>query len=442
MVVLAGCVEGTLGPVPGTGGGGGGGPRLVDGGAPPGDRDGGGQRPGEDGGDPPGEDAGIPGDMCGDVRATAYVHYGTVEPSYLALTPGQKLAIALLDLGGGLCSGLVIAPRWALSAAHCAAGSVTLHVGSGSDPDQSIAGRRFINNPSYDIALVELAEDATVAVPGLEPIRVIGEDLDRSWVGRDSEASGYGNTERGSTGRRFFSHFPINNVTSSSIIINGGGEGGVCYGDSGGPIMVRTASGAVRTIGVVSTGDGTCTYEAEFTRADIVRDWIEEHTGPTPPDGPVGCGDITAEGRCIDGRASWCESMELQTEACAGGTTCGWDATARGFRCVTSDPCLGADGYGRCDGQVATWCESGVLRRRDCAACGQSCGPVEGAGGIYCSDGPPPPTDPCEDGTGMIGRCNGDVVEWCQDGMSMSRDCADRGERCRWISDSVGYDCG
>lgn len=357
--------------------------RLIDGGpeAPP----------------PPEPDAGPGGgggplDACGDVRATSAIHYGTASPTYLDLSPGQILSIGMMDMGGGLCSGTIIAPRWFLTAAHCTAGAspsgTTIRVGSDpARPSHAIRARAFQSHPSSDIALVELAEDATVAVPGLVPVPVITDVLDGSWSGRQSEASGYGRTERGTVGARYFSALPIRSVSGDQVYIDGGGRGGVCNGDSGGPLMARADDGTVRVIAVVSGGDGTCTYQAWFTRSDVSRPWIESHTGPTTAPGPPPCEEVTALGRCMDGQAVWCGADDtLRSEACGAGETCGWDPAASGYRCVTSgsDPCGGLDAHGRCDGDVARWCDRGSPRERDCRACGQTCGVVAAHGGVYC----------------------------------------------------------
>jgi hypothetical protein len=377
------------------------------------------------------------------VRSTSAVYYGTNEPTYLDLSPGQVLSIGMMDMGGGLCSGMVIAPRWFLTAAHCTAGSspsaTTIRLGSDpARPSHGIRARAFQSHRSSDIALVELSEDATVAVPGLVPVPVITEMLDSAWVGRETEASGYGRTERGSVGTRYFSALPVRSVSGDQIHIDGRGMGGVCNGDSGGPIMGRAADGSVRVLGVVSGGDGTCTYQAWFTRADVSRDWIESHTGPTMSPGPPPCEDITAVGRCMDGQAVWCGAADtLEAETCPAGEACGWDDAAGGYRCVVVgvDPCAGLDAHGRCDGQIARWCESGVPRMRDCGACEQTCGLVAEHSGVYCT------TDPCA-GLDYLGRCNGDVAEWCEDGMFQTKDCATDGQRCRWIDEETGYYCG
>ncbi|MGK0358774.1 MAG: hypothetical protein ACI9U2_001067 [Bradymonadia bacterium] len=55
-------------------------------------------------------------------------------------------------------------------------------------------------------------------------------------------------------------------------------------------------------------------------------------------------------------------------------------------------------------------------------------------------DGNAPP--PGCDALGFLGRCNGDVAEWCDpDGVPAARDCADNREYCTFIDDDLGFYC-
>jgi hypothetical protein len=258
--------------------------------------------------------------------------------------------------------------------------------------------------------------------------------MDQDWVGQTVEAAGYGQMENGEDGTRKFTAETITELTSGLVTIFGEGERGVCFGDSGGPLMVIDEDGSIRVIGVLSHGDESCVGYDTFTRVDTHRDWIESYTGPTLiPDGA--CGDITSTGRCLGAMAFWCDSDVLQTETCSSADPCGWDSAANGFRCISGeDSCNGVDGYGECVDGVAQWCESGVPKKRDCVACEQLCQVIDSAVGVYCVE------DPCK-GLDFHGRCNGDVVEWCEDGVFKSKDCAAEGKVCGWYNDEYGYAC-
>ena len=400
------------------------------------DADGGtapGNPPDDPGDDPlvPPDDPGL-ADECGDVRTARVIYYGTAEPTVMPLVPGQTLAIG--TFGG--CSGTIIAPTWVLTATHCGlrAGAEFCVGERADDPSTCLGSSRVYDNPAGDMTLVELDRDARQALPALVPIPILTDDMDQGWIGRTAEAAGYGQQEDGGYGEREFTAEPIVALDGDDLTIDGEGRHGVCFGDSGGPVMAVGSDGSARVAGNLSNGDGSCVGRDHYTRVDVHRAWIEDHTGPTLP--PEGCGTVDGVGRCMDGVAMWCGDDQVQTERCAAGTACGWDARQSGFRCIVGpDPCGGVDAVGSCDGATARWCDNGTARARDCAACGQACDDATGLGGAYCAD------DPCG-GLDYLGRCNGDVAEWCSEGEPRSEDCAARGRACRWIDADTGFYCG
>ncbi|MEO1271858.1 MAG: hypothetical protein AAFX99_27505 [Myxococcota bacterium] len=54
--------------------------------------------------------------------------------------------------------------------------------------------------------------------------------------------------------------------------------------------------------------------------------------------------------------------------------------------------------------------------------------------GVYCEE------DPCR-GLDYYGQCDGNVVEYCDDGQYRAVDCASEGLRCVWFNERVGYWC-
>ncbi len=410
----------------------------IDAGAPPDARDAG-ARPEPDAGPPAPPDAGPPPppDQCVEgpnkrLQTPLGVYYGTDQPTHVPLSEGQVIAIG--NFGG--CTGTLVAPTWVASASHCGhRRGVRFCLGrTPTSEDACFTAVRAIDHPSGDLSILELDRDALAALPGVEPIPMIEDDLDRSWVGRTAEAAGYGRQETGRSGRREFTAEPIVAVQSDSVVIDGQGQRGVCFGDSGGPLMAIGTDGLPRIIGVLSYGDPSCTGRDTFTRLDVYRSWIEGYTGPLGPTGPRPCGAVTPEGRCEDAStAVWCEADELQRLACGPGTQCAYAPAAGGFRCVTpdQDPCGGLDYDGRCDGQVLSWCDRGVVQTRDCGACLEACVPGRD-GGRYCV-----PSD-CGDLT-FLGRCDGDTAVWCnRDGQRETRACRNG---CAYIDAETGYFC-
>ncbi len=372
----------------------------------------------------PGQDADTPS-MCGpDERRRPLVYFGTTEPTQLPLTPGQVLALA--DFSG--CSGTFVTDEWVLTATHCSV-RVGARLCVGPNPlraDVCFTVDRVEDNPAADMTLVHVDAPASTRIPALEPIPVMTERIDASWIGRMAEAGGYGTQEDGSIGEREFTAEPIVALNGDFVTIDGMGSRGVCFGDSGGPVMVLASDSTVRVLGDLSHGDSSCVGQDNFTRTDLQIAWIESILGPVVVDGSP-CGRITAAGDCAGaGVAIWCDEATslLTSERCAVGTTCGWDTSSSGYRCVASDPCGGVSRAGACQGETAVWCDQGTLRRRDCEACGEVCQFVSDVDGIYCRE------DPCV-GIDPMGECDGTVLTRCDSVAGVTEeDCAARGRVC------------
>lgn len=401
-----------------------------------------------------GDDAGggPDGGTCpADVRTQSQVYYGTEQPTYAPLTPGQVLAVGAWtgsSSGGEIfCSGTLIAPSWALTADHCgiATGDWFCLGASAADPVGCLRAAEVQTRPTVtvagggttqlDLTVVRLDGDATTL--GAEPIPIAVDPL-TGYLSQMAETAGFGETHTGTSGDRLFALETIDDVGGEDpafLTVNGMGQRGVCFGDSGGPVLVIDGSGAARVAGALSWGDPSCVDRDRYARVDLALTWIEQYTGPTPvPEGGP-CGALDEVGRCSGDRALWCQAGVVAGEACADGETCGWDAAAGGFRCITgADPCAGVDRTGGCDGAIARWCDDGVPRARDCACLGQLC-TVEGAlGGAYCAD------DPCM-GIDFLGECQGEVAVWCDGGALQTQDCGANGQTCGFVNDSVGYYC-
>ena len=96
-----------------------------------------------------------------------------------------------------------------------------------------------------------------------------------------------------------------------------------------------------------------------------------------PDPGPVdACGGIGAEGVCSGDTVEWCESGSLQSQTCTAG--CGWNDAQGYYDCLpdgggqSGDACGDVTAEGTClDGQTAAWCESGTLQTQSCVGeCG------------------------------------------------------------------------
>jgi hypothetical protein len=394
---------------------------------------------------PPPRDGGVvppdAGDLCleGPVKPppTQAVYYGTATPTHVMLTPGQQLAIG--SFNG--CSGTLITPTWVLTAEHCGLRrGARFCIGQQNDnPNICFNAARVVDNPSADQTLVELDRDARDLAPSVQPIPLFTGTLDQSWIGETAEASGYGQQETGRSGEREFTAQPIVRIQGNLITIDGEGRRGVCFGDSGGPLMVTAPDGTTRVVGDLSYGDPSCVGRDNYTRTDIHRQWIEGYTGPTLPPGPQPCGDVDVVGSCNADYtvATWCGPMdELQTESCEANQVCGFSPVEGGWRCLdrANDPCNGVTPLGACNDNVLSWCDQGVLLERNCGECEETCIPYENTEfGFDCI-----PSN-CGEVT-FWGECRGDTAVWCnREGMLEERDCGNSG--CGWVSDEIGYFC-
>lgn len=385
--------------------------------------------------------------VCGDVRGTLAVYFGTDLPTYAPLSAGQQLAIGGWTDGGPgdtYCSGTLITDQWVLTANHCGiTPGQTFCFGPDAQTGTCIAAAEVHSQPRVmidgkatplDFALVKLAVPAKTKVPDVIPIPVMKEPLP-PLQGMSIETAGYGATEKNTSGHRLFALEVIDAVGPADdgaelLRVNGMGQRGVCYGDSGGPALVIDSHGDARVAGTLFWGDDSCVDKDRYTRVDVGIEWIELFTGPTPTVDNA-CGSIDGVGRCSGARAIWCDNAQLQTADCSG--SCGWDGA--GFRCITAaDPCNGVDRIGTCEGNTARWCENGQPKSRDCACGGELCGFDPAAGGAACAP------DPCM-GIDYLGECQGQTAVWCENGGLSMVDCAAQGKTCGYIDADTGYYC-
>ena len=90
---------------------------------------------------------------------------------------------------------------------------------------------------SLDFALLYLGQSAQAQLGSVTPIPLNREPVDATWVGRIVDAAGYGLTLDVTREGRFFAPLAISGVHDTTISVDGLGERGLCFGDSGGPII-------------------------------------------------------------------------------------------------------------------------------------------------------------------------------------------------------------
>jgi hypothetical protein len=352
---------------------------------------------------------------------------GTPGPQNTFLTAGQQLAVIFLGDPGGspFCSGTLIAPRAVITARHCTrapsvdSNPAKIMVGLGSVPSAPlglIPVAEVNEHPTVDFSLLILGGDATVAVNGVVPIDMNRDPVGVNWFGRWVDAAGWGDTYDTNPPGKYFASVEVTAVNSleSSVLVDGHGEQGICYGDSGGPILYQPdADTPPVVVGTEQWGDNSCKDVDHLSRVDLVADFVDNRLNQPLPPPLTPCPGQSGTGGCEDGRAFWCKSGFLHTRLCANeGLECGYLGPATGYDCLPAG-CGAVDFYGACDGSSLAWCGPSGLSVRDCAVVGLTCIVDETTGTADCK------ACPCTF-TNAAGHCDAGacVIDACDDGFT------------------------
>lgn len=209
-----------------------------------------------------------------------------------------KSIVAIIDTNlGGICTGTIIAKDLVLTAAHCVHGdgsSLEIYFEPMVEPYGSKTTRvlkavpheKFKQNLFFgnwnDIALLKF--NARDLPADYKPMRVMT-NADVLKDGAGIIGAGYGvkdpKTETGSGVLRWLLTSVLDSeLTDTEMSVDQSFEKGLCFGDSGGPTMIRNKHGEYLLVGVTSRVLGyefhKCAIRSVITRVDVHLPWIRK----------------------------------------------------------------------------------------------------------------------------------------------------------------------
>jgi len=326
---------------------------------------------------------------------------GAARAEYLQLEPWQEHALVDIQLklvdppSAGRCSGLLVADRTILTAKHCARGETSAQIRVSFVEDTpglafETTARIVAVHPDADVMLLELDESPSpsIDVVPIPVARALPAGLE---PGSLVQLGGFGYDADGGSGTRTFLAEQVLEIGDASIAVGAAELAGACFGDSGGPLLVRADNGQVSALGVLSSGTASCFGRDSYARVDTVSAWLTVSTRAGLADDPSRAVDrpyetLGYEGRCFDDRAVWFDAGHLQASTCHADWTCGWSREAGGYRCLAAatDPCQGITDVGICKNGSALRCVRGQVESNPCASCGFSCERSPKTGGPIC----------------------------------------------------------
>jgi hypothetical protein len=277
-------------------------------------------------------------------------------------TETYSFMAALYSSDGWGCGASLIRPTWIITAEHCVTrddgsaspgNTLTFRVGTvHHDSGGSMAtGKRVIRFGSQgDTALVEL----TAPVPQT-PINIASS----APVGSPIRIIGWGCTaDPGCNGAEYLQQLDTSVLADSTCggsqyflcINNPDGSRGACYGDSGGPAVMKAGNSWVLA-GDTSGGTSAICGQGPSVYGELpnLRSWIESYAGPdgggTPPPPPPGGGTNVALNMPATSKQASCNASEAPAKAVngsvSGGNSDKWCSAVAGAKSIQVD--LGAN---------------------------------------------------------------------------------------------------
>ncbi|MBS1150388.1 MAG: uncharacterized protein H6Q89_2086, partial [Myxococcaceae bacterium] len=266
------------------------------------------------------------------------------------VSTGDPAVAFLMMVNGGLCTGTLISPRMVLTAAQCEVippvlGTVRFGT-SINVVTREVAIVDTQIHPFADLRLVKLA----IPIGDVAPYRINQTPLSSADVGRPLRHVGFGldaYPQGGIYNPKRHVTLTVTAVSSNYLsYASSNGPKGVCYGDTGGPGLMRTDAGTEEVVGVLSydVGSPACYGEATDTRVDAFADWVnqvaagwEEQSCEGGNGCRLDCAPVDPDCFCVhDGKCDLrCPKVSLDPDC---PPDCGQDGVCSGSTCPFRDP--------------------------------------------------------------------------------------------------------
>lgn len=195
--------------------------------------------------------------------------------------PGNGLVMLYDKSNNRICSAVIIQQKTLLTASHCIDGlKENYSVAFGVEPLNGNYFSRKIKHwkkhHELDVALIVL--DQTIP-PGWRPLPLLAR---APRVSEKVLVAGYGRSEKSNGGKLLAASVSVIDFQQNKLIIIDQSKGsGICYGDSGGPLLIKgdkglLIAGIAASVRNLASGQESqkCRYQSVFSATYPLSGWI------------------------------------------------------------------------------------------------------------------------------------------------------------------------
>lgn len=235
-----------------------------------------------------------------------------------------------------LCTGLLLTPRIVLTAGHCLENADNLMISHHVEGDRkTYAVRSSELHPQLDLGIAALHRSAALLIENHLTLNN-ALSLDELTAQR-IEVAGYGETyEANRTAELRYGALTVVKVTDFELEVDGFGERGLCFGDSGAPAFMTLPNHSISPIAIATHGDSTCLDKDYLTRIDAALEWILNTTNTLDLSHEEVCEHSNQDSvQCVGERLVGCLANQVYESECPQETRC---AEYQGVaRCATRE---------------------------------------------------------------------------------------------------------